>query len=63
MVASICVIIGAFGVARGNETRIRVLSVSIRAAIFRKAVRMVSKVAARQRDFRGAAARRSSMSQ
>ena len=53
--ASIWTMTGTFGVSLGNEMRMRVFNVSIRAAIFRNVVRIVSKVAVRQRDFLGAA--------
>ena len=40
MVESMCAMTGPFGVALGKETRTGVFSTSIRAAIFRKVVRM-----------------------
>jgi len=51
MLVSICTITGAFGVPLGNATQIRVRRGWIRVAIFRNVIRMVSKVALRQRDF------------
>jgi len=51
MLMSICTISGAFGVALGNATQMRVRWGWIRVAIFRNVMRMVSKVSLRQRDF------------
>ena len=52
-----------FGVAVGNDTRMRVFICATRAAILRKVLRMLSKVARRHWDFFGAASLTRSISQ